>query len=76
MIGFRKALPVAALQAIAWTAQVQAAPVAPFAGVKPGSATAEAQYGGYGYGYGHCRWVKRKIWTGYGWRWRRVRICH
>lgn len=45
---------------------------------------------GYGYGYGYpaygyygapvyygpsCYWVRQRIWDGFGWRLRRVRVC-
>ncbi|MDP1845429.1 MAG: hypothetical protein Q8L09_01630 [Candidatus Moranbacteria bacterium] len=40
-------------------------------------------YGGPGYAYGpapvyygrHCWWQRDRVWDGYGWRLRRVRVC-
>ena len=45
-----------------------------------------AYYGGYGYYggpayvagpgyYGGCYWQRQRFWDGYGWRFRRVRVC-
>jgi len=31
-------------------------------------------YGGYG-GYGGCYWTRQRVWDGWGWRFRRVRVC-
>jgi hypothetical protein len=35
-------------------------------------------YGYYGgpYAYSRCRLVRQRIWTDYGPRWRRVRVCY
>ncbi len=41
------------------------------------------RYGYYGYGpgyvaddyYGGCVWQRQRFWDGYGWRFRRVRVC-
>ena len=30
-----------------------------------------AYYGSYG-----CYWSSHRVWTAYGWHWRRVRVCH
>ena len=30
--------------------------------------------GPYYYGPG-CYWIRHRVWTGYGWGWRRVRVC-
>jgi len=52
-------------------------------------AAANGYYGGYygpgPYYYGpgpyaayygpDCHWGRQRVWTGYGWRWRRVRVC-
>jgi hypothetical protein len=33
-------------------------------------------YRPYRYGYGpRCRWVSRRVWTPYGWRWVQRRVC-
>jgi hypothetical protein len=33
-------------------------------------------YGPGPYYYGpHCYWTRDRVWTGYGWRWHRVRVC-
>jgi hypothetical protein len=52
-----------------------------------GSAAARPYYG-YGYGPGYyaygpgpvyygpsCWWTRERVWDGWGWRWRRVRVC-
>jgi len=31
-------------------------------------------YGGYG-GYGGCYWTRQRVWDGWGWRIRPVRVC-
>jgi hypothetical protein len=58
------------------------------AGAIIGSAAARPYYGyGYGpgyYGYGpgpvyygpSCWWTSQRVWDGWGWRWRRVRVCN
>ncbi|HEY2757636.1 MAG TPA: hypothetical protein VGJ01_18055 [Pseudolabrys sp.] len=58
------------------------------AGAIIGSAAARPYYGyGYGpgyYGYGpgpvyygpSCWWRSQRVWDGWGWRWRRVRVCN
>ena len=46
-----------------------------------GTANAGYHYGGYsqhgGYGYGHynCYWKNVRVWSGYGYVWKRVRYC-
>jgi hypothetical protein len=55
------------------------------AGAIIGSA-ANGYYGGYGPGYyayapgpayyGGCYWTRQRIWDGWGWRIRRVRVCN
>jgi hypothetical protein len=52
-----------------------------------GSALAGPRYYGYGPGYGYyggpayvgdyggCYWQRQRFWDGYGWRFRRVRVC-
>ena len=47
---------------------------------------APGYYGGYGPGYyayapgpayyGGCYWTRQRIWDGWGWRLRRVRVCN
>jgi hypothetical protein len=32
-------------------------------------------YGYYAGGYGGCYWSRQRFWDGYGWRFRRVRVC-
>jgi hypothetical protein len=58
------------------------------AGALLGAAVANGGYG-YGYGYGPgpyyaagpgyygggCYWHRERVWTGYGWRLHRVRVC-
>ena len=54
------------------------------AGALIGAAAANGPYYGPGpiitapapayYGPG-CYWTHQRVWTGYGWRWRRVRVC-
>jgi hypothetical protein len=58
------------------------------AGAIIGSAAANGPYyGGYGYPgyyayapgpvyYGGCYWTRERIWDGWGWRLRRVRVCN
>jgi len=58
------------------------------AGAIIGSAAANGPYyyGGYGPGYyayargpayhGGCYWTRQRIWDGWGWRLRRVRVCN
>jgi hypothetical protein len=53
------------------------------AGAIIGAAAAQGPYYGpayYGPGpayYGpDCYWTHQRFWTGYGWAWRRVRVCH
>jgi hypothetical protein len=51
------------------------------AGALLGAAVANGPYYGYGPGpyaayYGpDCYWTRHRVWTDYGWRWRRVRVC-
>ncbi|HVY56353.1 MAG TPA: hypothetical protein VHA77_00715 [Xanthobacteraceae bacterium] len=51
------------------------------AGAIIGSAIAGPHYypsygpGYYAYG-GPCYWRGQRFWDGYGWRWRRVRVCY
>jgi hypothetical protein len=58
------------------------------AGALLGAAVANGPYYGYGpgpYAYGpgpyaayygpDCYWTRHRVWTDYGWRWRRVRVC-
>jgi hypothetical protein len=48
-----------------------------------GSAASGPHYGpGYGYyaagpayGYGGCYWTRQRVWDGWGWRVRPVRVC-
>jgi len=48
-----------------------------------GMASQRGYYGGPGYYYGpgpvyyrpHCWWTRQRVWDGYGWRLRRVRVC-
>jgi len=49
-----------------------------------GIASQNGYYGGPGYYYGpaapvyygpHCWWSRQRVWDGYGWRLRRVRVC-
>ena len=59
------------------------------AGARLGSAIARPGYYGYGYGpgpyyaagpaYGYgppCVWRRQRVWDGYGWIIRRVRVCY
>jgi len=56
------------------------------AGAIIGSAASGGYYGGYGPGYyayapgpayyGGCYWARQRIWDGWGWRLRRVRVCN
>jgi hypothetical protein len=51
-----------------------------------GAAVANGPYYGYGagpayygpgpYAYGGCYWSRERVWTGYGWRFHRVRVCN
>jgi hypothetical protein len=50
----------------------------------PGYGYYGPRYGYYGYGgpayvaddyYGGCVWQRQRFWDGYGWRFRRVRVC-
>ena len=34
-----------------------------------------AYYGPGPYAYGGCYWTRERVWTGFGWRWHRVRVC-
>ena len=54
------------------------------AGALIGAAAANGPYYGYGpayYGPGPayygppCYWTRQRVWDGYGWGWRRVRVC-
>jgi len=56
------------------------------AGVIVGAAVANGPYYGYGPRYGYyeprrvyygppCYWTRERVWDGYGWRLRRVRVC-
>lgn len=53
------------------------------AGALIGSAIAAPPYYGPGYYYGpgpayygpHCWWERQRVWDGWGWRVRRVRVC-
>ena len=60
------------------------------AGALVGAAVAGGPYGYYGYGPGPyyygagpayygggpgCYWTRHRVWTGYGWGFRRVRVC-
>lgn len=52
------------------------------AGAIIGSMAGRGYYGpGYGYYaaapgyYGDCYWTRERVWDGYGWRLRRVRVC-
>jgi hypothetical protein len=56
------------------------------AGAIIGSAAAHGPYYGYGYGPGYygaapayygggCYWTRQRFWDGWGWRFRRVRVC-
>jgi hypothetical protein len=55
------------------------------AGAIIGSAAAHGPYYGYGPGYyygaapayygGGCYWTRQRFWDGWGWRFRRVRVC-
>jgi hypothetical protein len=50
-----------------------------------GAAANGPYYGGYGYGpgyyygggpyYGGCYWTRQRVWDGWGWHFRRVRVC-
>jgi hypothetical protein len=48
-----------------------------------GIASQNGYYGGPAYAYGpapvyygpHCWWSRQRVWDGYGWRLRRVRVC-
>ena len=56
------------------------------AGAIIGSAAAHGPYYGYGPGYyygpgpvyyrPHCYWTRQRVWDGYGWYPRRVRVCN
>jgi hypothetical protein len=56
------------------------------AGAIIGAAAANGPYYGYGPGYyayapgpayyGGCYWTRQRIWDGWGWRLRRVRVCN
>lgn len=51
-----------------------------------GAAGAYGPYGPYGYGPGYyaygpgygpgCYFQRQRVWDGYGWTWRRVRVCY
>jgi hypothetical protein len=48
------------------------------AGALVGAAVASGPYYGYGpgpYAYGGCYWTRERVWTPYGWRFHRVRVC-
>ena len=52
------------------------------AGALIGAAASGPYYapGPYYYGpapayYGGCYWTRHRVWTDYGWRWTRVRVC-
>ncbi len=53
------------------------------AGALIGAAAANGPYygpGPYYYSpapayYGGCYWTRHRVWTDYGWRWARVRVC-
>jgi hypothetical protein len=50
------------------------------AGALIGAAVASGPYYGYGpgpYAYygGDCYWTRERVWTPYGWRFHRVRVC-
>jgi hypothetical protein len=49
------------------------------AGVAAPGAYYGAGYQGRGHGryddFGSCEWVTQRFWDGYGWRFRRVRVC-
>jgi hypothetical protein len=52
------------------------------AGAIIGSAAGYGPYYGYGPGpyygpayYGGCYWTRQRFWDGWGWRFRRVRVC-
>jgi hypothetical protein len=54
----------------------QAVPVTPGAALpllEQGNGVEDAQY--YYRRRYYCRWVYRRVWTYYGWRVRRVRVC-
>jgi hypothetical protein len=53
-------------------------------GALVGAAAANGPYYGYGpgyaagpayYGYGGCYWTRQRVWDGWGWRFRPVRVC-
>jgi len=54
-------------------------------GALVGAAAANSPYYGYGpgyyaagpayYGYGGCYWTRQRVWDGWGWRARPVRVC-
>lgn len=60
--------------------------VAVLAGSAMFATTNTSQAGGYYGGYGgyykhhytpvHCYYKKVKVWTHYGWRWKRIKVCH
>ena len=62
-----------ALAAVAFAVVSASALVAP---------VTSAQASGYGYyspshGYYYsCRWVKYRVWTYYGWQWKKRRVCN
>ena len=50
------------------------------AGALIGAAVANGPYYAYGpgpyYAYGPgCYWTRERVWTNWGWRWHRVRVC-
>lgn len=57
--------------------------VAVLAGSAMFATTNISQAGGYYGGYYnhhytpvHCYYKKVKVWTHYGWRWKRIKVCH
>lgn len=55
------------------------ATIAAAATVLPVTSASANGYGYYSpgngyYGYG-CRWIRQRYWTGYGWGWRRIKVC-
>ncbi len=89
MTKFRKtasaALAIAVLATsgiAATTASSNAAPTLRVAPVESSTNTTQAgyhgsYYGGYNnYYQPHCFWKKKRFWGGYGYYWKRVRICY